>query len=161
MAKITFPGLTDYELMLSRLEKGSEDIIGRAVYEGAAIVADAIKENIRSLPVVTGYGTPSSPLPGGVTKAQKDGLLSGMGISKMQDDNGYLNVKVGFDGYNATKTEKYPAGQPNQLVARGVESGTSWKQKKPFVRPAVTRSKKAAEQKMAEIIDEEIKKISE
>lgn len=161
MAKITFPGLTDYELMLSRLEKGSEDIIGRAVYEGAAIVADAIKENIRSLPVVTGYGTPSSPLPGGVTKAQKDGLLSGMGISKMQDDNGYLNVKIGFDGYNATKTEKYPAGQPNQLVARGVESGTSWKQKKPFVRTAVTRSKKAAEQKMAETIDQEIKKISE
>lgn len=77
----------------------------------------------------------------------------------MQNDKGYLNVKIGFDGYNRTKTEKYPKGQPNQLVARGVESGTSWKQKKPFIRPAVNRTKKKAEQMMAEILDKEINKI--
>ena len=160
MAKITFPGLADYELMLSKLEDGSEEIIGKAVYAGAGIVADAIKSNIQSLPIVRGYGTESNPLPGGVTSAQKAGLIDGLGISHMQDDAGYLNVKIGFDGYNATKTEKYPQGQPNQLVARGVESGTSWKQKKPFVRPAVTKSRKQAEDTMAKIIDEEIEKLS-
>ena len=77
----------------------------------------------------------------------------------MQDQNGYLNVKIGFDGYNRTKTDQYPQGQPNQLVARGVESGTSWKQKHPFIRPAVTRARKKAEEKMAEVLDYEIKKI--
>ncbi len=50
-------------------------------------------------------------------------------------------------------------GQPNQLVARGVESGSSWKLKHPFIRPAVTRSRKKAEAKMAEILDQEIEKI--
>ena len=160
MAKITFPGLADYELMLSKLEDGSEEIIGRAVYAGAGIVADAIKSSIQSLPIVRGYGTESNPLPGGVTSAQKAGLIDGLGISRMQDDAGYLNVKIGFDGYNNTRTEKYPQGQPNQLVARGVESGTSWKQKKPFVRPAVTKSRKQAEDTMARIIDEEIEKLS-
>ena len=159
MAKITFPGLKDYELMLSRLEGATDDMIGRAVYAGAGIVADAVKQGIQSLPIVTGYGTESNPLPGGVTSAQKAGLIDGFGISKLRDDNGYLNVKLGFDGYNRTRTEKYPQGQPNQLVARGVESGTSWKQKKPFIRPAVTRSRKAAETEMKRVIDEEIEKI--
>lgn len=159
MAKITFPGLNDYELMISRLSKGVDDIAGKAIYAGAGIVADAIKENIKDLPIVRGYGTKENPLPGGVTAPQKAGLIDGLGISPMQDDGGYLNVKIGFDGYNATKTEKYPQGQPNQLVARGVESGTSWKQKKPFIRPAINASKKRAEDEMARILDEEIEKV--
>lgn len=160
MAKITFPGLNDYELTISRLSKGVDDIAGKAIYAGAGIVADAIKENIKALPIVRGYGTEKDPLPGGVTAPQKAGLIDGLGISPMQNDAGYLNVKIGFDGYNATKTEKYPQGQPNQLVARGVESGTSWKEKKPFIRPAINASKKRAEDEMARILDEEIEKIT-
>lgn len=160
MAKITFPGLSDYELMISKLSKDVDDIAGKAIYAGAGIVADAIKENIKALPIVRGYGTEKDPLPGGVTAPQKAGLIDGMGISPMQSDAGYLNVKIGFDGYNATKTEKYPQGQPNQLVARGVESGTSWKQKKPFIRPAINASKSRAEAEMARILDQEIEKIT-
>ena len=160
MAKITFPGLTDYELMLSKLEGSTDEMIGKAVYAGAGIVADAIKENIKALPIVRGYGTEDNPLPGGVTAPQKAGLIDGLGIAPMQNDMGYLNVKIGFDGYNATKTEKYPQGQPNQLVARGVESGTSWKKKKPFIRPAVNSSRNRAEAEMARILDEEFKKVS-
>ena len=160
MAKITFPGLNDYELMISKLSKGVDDIAGKAIYAGAGIVADAIKENIKALPIVRGYGTEKDPLPGGVTAPQKAGLINGLGISPMQNDAGFLNVKIGFDGYNATKTEKYPQGQPNQLVARGVESGTSWKQKKPFIRPAINASKSRAEAEMARILDQEIEKIT-
>ena len=159
MAKITFPGLSDYELMISKLSKDVDDIAGKAIYAGAGIVADAIKENIKALPIVRGYGTEKDPLPGGVTAPQKAGLIDGMGISPMQDDGGYLNVKIGFDGYNATKTDKYPQGQPNQLVARGVESGTSWKKKSPFIRPAINASKQRAEDEMARILDEEIEKV--
>lgn len=159
MAKITFPGLNDYELMISRLSKGVDDIAGKAIYAGAGIVADAIKENIKDLPIVRGYGTEKDPLPGGVTAPQKAGLIEGLGISPMQSDAGYLNVKIGFDGYNATKTEKYPQGQPNQLVARGVESGTSWKKKSPFIRPAINASKQRAEDEMARILDQEIEKV--
>lgn len=146
--------------MLSRLEESTDEMIGKAVYAGAGIVADAIKANIKSLPIVRGYGTEDNPLPGGVTAPQKAGLIDGLGIAPMQDDMGYLNVKIGFDGYNATKTEKYPQGQPNQLVARGVESGTSWKRKKPFIRLAVNSSRNRAEAEMARILDEEIKKVS-
>ena len=161
MATLTFKGLQEYELRLSRIAKDTERICGRSTYAGAKIVADEMKKRIESLPVITGYGREEKPLPGGVTAVQKRGLLDGFGISGLQNDNGFHNVKLGFDGYNAMRTAKYPNGQPNQLVARGVESGTSWKQKKPFVRPAINASRKEAEKKMAEVIDEEIQKLME
>ena len=159
MATIKFKGLEDYELRLSRLEKMTPEIAGRAIYQGAKIVADEIRKEIEDLPVIQGYGTQASPLPGGVTKAQKEGLLDGLGITPLEEKAGYYNVKIGFDGYNKTKTKKYPKGQPNQLVARGAESGTSWKGKSPFVRPAVKIAKKPAEQAMAKELDKEIQKI--
>lgn len=159
MATIKFKGLEDYELQLSRLEKMTPEIAGRAIYQGAKIVTDEVRKEIENLPVIRGYGTPENPLPGGVTKDQKDGLLDGLGITPLEEKAGYYNVKIGFDGYNKTKTKKYPRGQPNQLVARGAESGTSWKGKSPFVRTAVKKSKKPAEQAMAKELDKEIQKI--
>lgn len=159
MARIKFRGLEEYELRISRLGKETERIAGESIYEGAGIVANAINANIQALPIVKGYGTATKPLPGGVTATQKAGLIEGFGISTMQNDGGYLNVKLGFDGYNRTRTERYPQGQPNQLVARGVESGTSWKQAHPFVKSAVAKSRKQAEKVMADKLDEEIKKI--
>lgn len=62
-----------------------------------------------------------------------------------------LNVKLGFDGYNGMKTKKYPKGQPNVLLARSIESGSSIAKKRPFVAPAVRKTKKAAEETMAKI----------
>ena len=138
MAKITFKGLEEYERLLSRLGKDSGRIAGMAVYQGADIVADAIRKNIASLPQRTG--------------GNKRGLESGFGISPMQDDNGYRNVKLGFDGYNDN-------GVPNVLMARVFENGTSKVPKHPFVRTAVNASRKQAEAKMAAVLDEEIKKI--
>ena len=159
MAKITFPGLADYELMISRLSKGADDIAGKAIYAGAKIVTDQIAKNIRALPIVKGFGSESKPLPGGVTVDQKKGLLETLGIAPMQDDHGYYNVKVGFDGYIETTYDGDVYRQPAPLVARSTESGTYWKNKSPFVRPAINATRKQAEAKMAEIIDAEMQKI--
>ena len=74
----------------------------------------------------------------------------------MQNENGYINVKLGFDGYNSVKTKKYPKGQPNALIARVTESGSSYRTKTPFIRPAVRATKKAAEQAGQAKIDERI-----
>lgn len=163
MAKITFPGLADYELMLSRLAQGADDIAGKAIYAGAEIVADAIRSNIQGLQAVpdeVGAIAYAEKSPAPLTESAKEGLLDGLGISSMQDDNGYYNVKIGFDGYNGLKTKKFPQGQPNVMIARSLESGSSIAPKRPFVRPAVNAVKKQAEAKMAEIIDQEIAKIT-
>lgn len=158
MARFTFKGMEEYELKLSKLASGSKAAGGKAVYAAAAIVADEVRKGITALPERSGYGTPEHPVRG-VTKRGKQGLLDGFGISKMQETDGYLHVKLGFDGYNGVKTGRYPQGQPNQLVARGVESGTTWLQKTPFVRPAVRKAQGAAVKAMQRVIDEETENI--
>lgn len=125
----------------------------KAIYPAAGYVADAIVKNINTLPIVndTERGTANNPIDG-VTQWQRTGLLEGFGISKFQDRNGFLNVKLGFDGYNST-TGKNGKKQANVMIARSVESGTSFRKKHPFVAPAVRRSKTNAEKMMADELD--------
>lgn len=142
--------------------KEGKTIAEKAVCAGAAIVADAVRANIDALPAVKDewgviaynnhWGAP-------LTETAKKGLQDGFGISPMGSEDGMLNVKLGFDGYNGMKTKKYPKGQPNVLLARSIESGSSIAKKRPFVAPAVRKTKKAAEETMAKIIDEESAKI--
>lgn len=142
--------------------KKGKTIAEKAVCAGAAIVADAVRANIDALPavkdewgVIAYNNNWSAPL----TETAKKGLQDGFGISPMGSEDGMLNVKLGFDGYNGMKTKKYPKGQPNVLLARSIESGSSIAKKRPFVAPAVRKTKKAAEETMAKIIDEESAKI--
>lgn len=160
MAKFKFEGVDEYVSKLVSLSRVSEGVIKRAVYEGAGVVGDAILDAIQALPE-TGEGYPQrgyfpTELVYGVTVEQKQGLLDGFGYAKMENDNGYINTKIGFDGYNATKTKKYPNGQPNALIARSIESGTSKHQKTPFVRPAISKAKAKAEAAMAASVDKDI-----
>lgn len=151
-------GIDQYISQLQNLEFSAPEAIGKAIYHGADIVADAIKANLENIPTDEGHAEEGEKLHG-IKAIQKIGLINGFGIAKQSNDRGYINVKVGFHGYNALKTKKFPNGQPNVMVARTVESGNSFTQKHPFVRPAVNATKDQAERKMAEIIDEEIKKV--
>ena len=148
-------GMDEYLQKLGNLELRAPESIGKAVYKGADIVADAVKANINNMPVEDQYSERIT----GIKSIQKIGLIKSFGIAKMRDDNGYYNVKLGFDGYNALKTKKYPQGQPNAMIARTFESGNSFTKKIPFVAPAVRATREAAEQKMAQVIDTEISKV--
>lgn len=160
MAKMTVgAGMDQYIQQLTNLEFQSPHIAGKAVYEGAKIVADAIKAEIESLPVERSKKHSADEMTNAVTQAQKDGLRDGFGIAKMQQDGSFYNVKVGFHEYNGTRTEQYPGGQPNAMIARAVEGGTSFRRKNPFVSRGVRKSRAAAEKKMAQVVDEETKKI--
>lgn len=151
-------GIDQYIKQLTNLEYNAPEVIGEAIYEGAKIVADAIKQNLEAIPTDEGYADEGEKL-NGIKQIQKKGLINGFGIAKMKNDNGYVNVKVGFHGYNALKTKKFPSGQPNVMVARTVESGNSFTRKHPVVSPAVKATRDAAEKKMAQVIDTEIAKI--
>lgn len=156
MAKLKFKGLEEYERQLMKLQEVSKDCIGKAIHDGAGIVADAVKANIQSLPIDE-RRVKNGEMLNGVSAAQKAGLIDGFGIAPLQDEGGYLNVKLGFDGYNGVKTRSYPNGQPNSLIARSVNSGTSFRQRIPFVDNAVTANKAAAEQKMKDTFDKTLK----
>lgn len=159
MARFEFGGIDTYIQQLNKLQAATrDDVIGKTVYAGAEVVADSVRSAIQALPVGSGQAS-GNELVDTVTLPQKAGLLDGFGISRMKDDDGFVNVKLGFDGYNSTRTEKYPRGQPNVLIARSVNSGTTFRKKTKFVDKAVNSAKKAAEAAMDAACSREIEKI--
>ena len=133
---------------LDMLGNKSTGIIKRSVYEGAKEVGIGMMAAIQSIPVINDHFIPGDYPINGITQAQKDGLLSSFGFAKMQDDGGFINTKCGFDGYNSVKTVKYPNGQPNPLIANAVNSGTSRRQKYPFVAKGFKNSQSSAKAAM-------------
>ena len=159
MARFEFSGIDNYISQLNKLRQSTKDgVVSKTVYAGAAVVADSVRRAIQALPVGDGRAQ-GGGLVDTVTLPQKAGLLDGFGISRMKDEDGFVNVKLGFDGYNATRTEKYPRGQPNVLIARSVNSGTTFRKKTKFVDKAVNSAKKAAEAAMDAACSREIEKI--
>lgn len=148
MAKwIVGKGLDSYISYLQKIDAVTDEAIGEAVYEMAKVVADSVRASIQALPTVSNEANIATYKKGysRLSDKEKQGLLDGFGISPLQEDSGFVNVKLGFDGYNSVKTKKYPKGQPNVLIARVTESGSSYREKTPFMRPAVNASKKQAE----------------
>lgn len=159
MAKFAFNAGDEYALKLDRLATGADEIAKRAIYEAANIVADKIKSNLKSLPEESFRYLRNGEKLAGLPKGQKQDLVDSFGITSIDKDNDEnWNARLGFDGYGSFPTKKYPQGLPNQLLARSVESGSSVRQKRPFVRPAVNATRAQARAKMKRVIDEEIMK---
>lgn len=158
MAKFQFEGVDTLIAQYKKLESNTEQIIGKAIYNGAGVVMKAVKGAVDGISTDNRFGTPEN-MTTGPSSIQKMGLVHSLGIAKMRNDNGFYNVKIGFDGYNNVKTKTWPQGQPNMMVARAVESGTSWMQKQPFMRKAEQNSRKACEEAMSATVDAEINKI--
>ena len=159
MATIRMTGIEEYSRALQELERRTRDeVIGRAVYEGTAIVADAVKSELTNLPTDSGRGSQEHPLDG-INRAQKTALIAAMGVSRMQEKDGFVHTKIGFDGYNPIKTKRWMQGQPNAMIARSAERGTSFLKANPFMKRAVRQCKKRVIGIMGTIVDAEIKKI--
>ena len=78
------------------------------------------------------------------------------GIQSIPVDKTYATGGTKLYGNNSVQTKRYPGGQPNSVIARSVNSGSSFRQRIPFIDNAVNSSKSAAEQKMKEKIDKAI-----
>lgn len=160
MARYAFKAGNEWALKLSRLATNQKQVAGKAIYAGAKVVADKIKSNIEALPEESFRYLHGDDKFSGVPKEQKKDLAESFGVASIDvDKNGDYNTKLGFDGYGSQPSKKYPQGLPNQLLARAIESGSSVREKQPFVRTAVTATKKTAQAEMARVIDEEIEKI--
>ena len=143
MAKIQFKGLDEYVSRLNKLNGDTDRLVKRTVYVGADVVADTIKQAINGLPTDN-------------SSYKKDGIRTGPPMRKELTET---NVKLGFDGYNRVVTKRWSQGQPNAMIARSIESGTSWMVKNPFVSKATRSAKKIAEEQMKKEFEEEIEKL--
>ena len=142
-------GIDQYINDLERLKMSAEDVSKRAIYEGAGIVADEVRNSIRSL----------STTDGRVKDYEKEGLLEGLGITPMRQNGQRIDAKIGMAGYNHHPTKKYPKGQPNALIARSIEKGTSFRKPQPFISKAVERCRTRAEAAMSAEFDRQTQKI--
>lgn len=162
MPRVEVKGIDEYISTLNRVSKNTEEVLNKALYEGAGVMANEIKNNIEALPAVTEDYNLNAYKKGEKSKLsikQKKGLLNSLGIAPFDVKNGVIDTHIGFDGYNDIKTKKYPKGQPNQLIARIVESGSSYMNKTPFIRKAVKNGKAKTEEAMAKVIDDEINRL--
>lgn len=131
MAKIEFPGIEQYMRTLAQFKEEAYGICKYAVYDGAAIVADAIKESI---------------------PRDSGDLAKSMILTEMMDDMGYIYTQIAFPGYDRR-------GVPNPLKATVLEHGSSTRQKHPFIRPAVNRVKNRAVTAMEKALDKKISEL--
>lgn len=162
MAKIEMQGMEAWLSELRKLGEATTPVCEAAVFAGAAVVADAIKQSTQGLDRVTDAEALASYQAGTPTKisvTQKIGLVKSLGITKIRNKYGVISAKVGFDGYNDVRSKRWPHGQPNQMVARSCESGSSAMTKQPFVRPVVKRVQGAAEIEMERAADKKLKEI--
>lgn len=125
MATIKLQGMDEYVRKLTKLGDNVEGSIKRAVYPAAGMVIEEIKNNC---PVDSGD------------------LRDSMALIHFENKDGYVYTQVVFDGYDRK-------GVPNALKANVLESGSSTRQKHPFIRQAVNRVKLAAEAIIANEFD--------
>lgn len=154
MAKIEFTGIDEYFDRLNRLGDKVTGLCKRALYDGAGVVADAVRDEVQALPTTDVNGVPQETL-----SYEKDGLLAGLGIAKMKPNANGVSTRVDFDGYNRLKSKAYPGGHPNSMIARAINSGTSMRPKNPFMARAVRKARENANQAMAARLDSDIDKI--
>lgn len=162
MAKVSFNGASEYALRLTELEHAADrgKLLEEAVKAGAKPVADEIRRRLEALPEDKFRFLPEGVKFDGLPPWQKDDLSKSFGLTPIdRDRQGFVHIKAGFDGYGTAPTKAYPEGIPNQLLARAVESGSSVREKTPFVRPAVNATRKEAIAEMDKTVREGLEKI--
>ena len=149
--KIT--GLDELIKKVEGMGKRPEGLVKRALYMGAGVMADAMKSAVGALPVDEHFGTKKDKR-NVLTADQRAGLVDGLGISKMREEDGAVSVVIGFDGTNKD-------GERNTTVMRRVESGTSRTEKLPVIRQTKNRTRAAAMKAMREQFEKDVAEIME
>lgn len=142
MAKLEMKGMDAYIKQLESIAGSTGEVCKAAVYAGAKVVADEIKTEMHSLKTTSeelALRAWQKKEPAYLTQRQKAGLIASFGLPPIREDMGAYDTKAGFDGYNDVVTKRWPNGQPNVLVARSVNNGSTAMIKQPFIRRAVDR----------------------
>lgn len=163
MAKIEMKGMDKYIRQLEAVQWATTSVCKAAVYVGAEKVADAIRAEMDSLSAVSDAQAKAAARlrnPCLISHTQKRDMIEGFGVARMEDNRGYISTKLGFKGYNSIKTKKFPNGQPNALIARACNSGSTAMLKQPFIDKAVKNARPGAIQAMDDKLNEQIEKIT-
>lgn len=148
MANIKTDGLDSLVQELENININVDAAIGEALFKGAGIVADAIRQEVKNI-----------PKDAKLTPMERAGLLAGIGIAKVDNRDGFRNVRIGFAGYNEQVTDSYPKGTANALIARSVAGGNYFRSAYNFIAKATKKSKDNALNEMRIVFDKKINSI--
>lgn len=139
MAKAEVKMPEQFLLRISKLKDKTDEIIPQVLKTGGEIVFKRIEGNLRS---VIGRDTKHASRSTGE-------LLSALGISPVKiDRDGAHNLKIGF-------SEPRPDGESNAKIANIIEYGKSGQPARPFLKPAISATKKKCIDAMTAKLDEE------
>ena len=158
MASVKISGMTDVAKQIVALGDAGDAIGKMAVYDGAAVITDELRKQINALPEDEFRYLRDGDQFGVITAQDKADLANSLGIAKIERTAQGIRTVIGFAGYGTHPTRKYPKGLPMAMLARSIESGSSVRAKRPFVRKTVNGKKKMAQAAMIETGEKLIKK---
>ena len=168
--KIEVTGIEQTLEKFSKLPEKAADAAALSLYEGAAIVADAVSNAVQGIATEPfKYRKNGTRLPSPEEKAML--MNARKGVAKFHKNKMRVDTSVGFQssGYapitwnhartnTRTKYKQQASGRyahasqgggesskPIPLIANAIESGTSFMKKQPFFRRAVSKSKGQAQ----------------
>ena len=148
-------GTEELAAMLNQLGNQANRIASYALYDGAAVVADAYRdavEEIQTRPRGNHEPRDEARYP---TPEEKAAIV--IGVSKFRRDGDWTNTSVGAgEGYTFVKGRK----KAIKLIANSINSGTAFMKKQPVFRKALSRAKAAAQNAMVDTAERMIKEIT-
>jgi len=138
----TVSGMDELLRGMDKIPEKAAKVAAEALYEGAGVVADEVGRAVQGIatkPFVKakgGFKRMASP-------EEKAILMQARkGIAKFRNNGTEVNTSVGFQnsGYADLDGERVPI----PLIANAINSGTSFRQKQPFMRKAFAQSKNKA-----------------
>lgn len=129
----------DFVEHLDKIAGMTDEIAQKALYVGAKIYADAMKDE----------------LTGVIKDKKRDALINAFGITPhRQDRNFNYTAHLGFDGYQTVGDKRVPY----QLIARSLNSGAQLSENREitathFAEKAVKKNKQRAQEAMRETVE--------
>lgn len=140
--KFEVTGIDELLERMSKLPDNGADVAALALYEGAAVMADAISQAVQGIAT-----EPFRYVKGGrqrLPSPEEKALLAGAkkGVAKFRKNMVRVDTAVGMQhsGYGNLKGKTKPIPQ----VANAINHGTSFMKKQPFLRKAMAKSGAAA-----------------
>ena len=164
MAKLNFNGCKEIIDKLSDIGQRAPKMAAAALFEGAKVTADMLREAVQALPEEQFHPLPgahnngdsASPL-NVLTPDDKADLLDTIFVKKFEHSTDGVTTEISFaGGYSRHPSKKYPRGIPLPIIARSIESGSSARRKRPFVRTTASKAKEPAAAAMQAKLDEYI-----
>lgn len=139
---IEWEGADELLRKMDKLPEKAAKIAAEALYEGAGVVADALSESVHSIATeefkyATG-GRKRKPSP------EEKAILESAkhGIAKFRNDGTVIQTSIGYQ--NAGYAKLGNKTKPIPLIANAINHGTSFMQKQPFIRKALSQNQAKA-----------------